>query len=102
MTLMRGRNLKYLPHAFTEQGVAMLSRVLRSPRAIEVNIAIMRTFVQLRRLMAFKETMTATHEGGAFFRSVNRAFLAEILRLREGYLWRRLAGIRRGDRMRLR
>jgi hypothetical protein len=37
--------------AFTEQGMAMLSSVLRSPRAIEVNIAIMRTFVQLRRLM---------------------------------------------------
>ena len=37
--------------AFTEQGVAMLSSVLRSPRAVEVNIAIMRTFVQLRRLM---------------------------------------------------
>jgi hypothetical protein len=40
-----------LPYAFTEQGVAMLSSVLRSQRAIEVNIAIMRTFVQLRRLM---------------------------------------------------
>ena len=40
-----------LPYAFTEQGVAMLSSVLRSKRAIEVNIAIMRTFVQLRRLM---------------------------------------------------
>ena len=40
-----------LPFAFTEQGVAMLSSVLRSPRAVEVNIAIMRTFVQLRRLM---------------------------------------------------
>jgi hypothetical protein len=39
------------PYAFTEQGVAMLSSVLRSPRAIEVNIAIRRTFVQLRRLM---------------------------------------------------
>jgi len=39
------------PLAFTEQGVAMLSSVLRSPRAAEVNIAIMRTFVQLRRLM---------------------------------------------------
>lgn len=49
--LKRGQNLKYLPHAFTEQGVAMLSSVLRSPRAVEVNIAIMRTFVQLRRLM---------------------------------------------------
>ena len=49
--LKRGQNLKYLPHAFTEQGVATLSSVLRSPRAVEVNIAIVRTFVQLRRLM---------------------------------------------------
>ena len=40
-----------LPNAFTEQGIAMLSSILRSQRAIEVNIAIMRTFVQLRRLM---------------------------------------------------
>ena len=40
-----------MPYAFTEQGVAMLSSVLRSARAVEVNIAIMRTFVQLRRLM---------------------------------------------------
>jgi len=39
------------PYAFTEQGVAMLSSVLRSPRALQVNIANMRTFVQLRRLM---------------------------------------------------
>jgi len=45
------RGLSYRPYAFTEQGVAMLSSVLRSPRAVEVNIAIMRTFVQLRRLM---------------------------------------------------
>jgi hypothetical protein len=42
---------RYCPYAFTEQGVAMLSSVLRSTRAVEVNIAIMRTFVQLRRLM---------------------------------------------------
>ena len=45
------RGATYRPYAFTEQGVAMLSSVLRSPRAVEVNIAIMRTFVQLRRLM---------------------------------------------------
>jgi len=42
---------RHLPMVFTEQGVAMLSSVLRSPQAAEVNIAIMRTFVQLRRLM---------------------------------------------------
>jgi len=45
------RNITAIPNAFTEQGVAMLSSVLRSQRAAEVNIAIMRTFVQLRRLM---------------------------------------------------
>lgn len=43
---------RYRPYAFTEQGVAMLSGVLTSPRAIQVNIAIMRTFVQLRQLLA--------------------------------------------------
>ena len=51
VTLKRGQHLKYLPYVFTEQGVAMLSSVLRSVRAVEVNIAIMRTFVQLRRMM---------------------------------------------------
>jgi hypothetical protein len=40
------------PYAFTEQGVAMLSSVLRSKRAIQVNIEIMRTFVRLRRILA--------------------------------------------------
>ena len=48
-------SLKYspvLPYAFTEQGVAMLSSVLRSKRAVEVNIAIMRTFVKLREILA--------------------------------------------------
>ncbi len=43
---------RYLPYAFTEQGVAMLSSVLRSKRAVQVNIAIMRTFVKLRRILA--------------------------------------------------
>jgi hypothetical protein len=47
----RHRGAAARPYAFTEQGVAMLSSVLRSFRAVEVNIAIMRTFVQLRRLM---------------------------------------------------
>jgi len=51
MSPRKHRGRAYLPYAFTEQGVAMLSSVLRSPRAVEVNIAIMRTFVQLRRLM---------------------------------------------------
>jgi hypothetical protein len=51
MSSRKHRGRVYLPYAFTEQGVAMLSNVLRSARAVQVNIAIMRTFVQLRRLM---------------------------------------------------
>lgn len=47
----RGRYRKYAPYAFTEQGVAMLSSVLRSERAIRVNVEIMRTFVRLRAMM---------------------------------------------------
>jgi len=43
---------RHAPYAFTEQGVAMLSSVLRSKRAIQVNIAIMRAFVQLREMIA--------------------------------------------------
>ena len=48
----RGRHRKYLPYAFTEQGVAMLSSVLRSKRAVQVNIEIMRAFVRLREILA--------------------------------------------------
>lgn len=47
---------RYLPYAFTEQGVSMLSSVLSSPKAIEVNIAIMRTFVKIRQyVLNYKE-----------------------------------------------
>ena len=48
----RGKHRKYLPYAFTEQGVAMLSSVLNSDRAVRVNIEIMRAFVRLRQLLA--------------------------------------------------
>ena len=48
----RGRNIKYPPCAFTEQGVAMLSSVLKSERAVQVNVEIMRAFVRLRELVA--------------------------------------------------
>jgi hypothetical protein len=46
------RNPDFLPYAFTEQGIAMLSSVLKSKRAVQVNIMIMRTFVKLREIMA--------------------------------------------------
>lgn len=50
--LKRGRHSKYLPYVFTEQGVAMLSSVLRSKRAVQVNIEIMRAFVRLREILS--------------------------------------------------
>jgi hypothetical protein len=53
----RGINIKYRPLAFTEQGVAMLSSVLNSPRAIQVNIAIMRVFVQLRETLSLHKEL---------------------------------------------
>ena len=52
VTLKRGGHRKYAPFVFTEQGVAMLSSVLRSARAVKVNVEIMRTFVRLRQLLA--------------------------------------------------
>lgn len=72
----RGRHTKYLPYAFTEQGVAMLSAVLRSEKAVQVSIEIMNAFVQMRhylrgnmglaeRLNAFEtkvETRLVDHE----------------------------------------
>jgi hypothetical protein len=59
---------RYLPYAFTEQGVAMLSSVLNSERAIEVNIAIMRAFVSLRMMLETNEEL-------------NRKFAAVIRKL---------------------
>lgn len=50
-TLEKGKHAKYLPYVFTEQGVAMLSSVLNSELAIQVNIAIMRAFVRVRRML---------------------------------------------------
>jgi phage regulator Rha-like protein len=51
-TLRWGEHAKYLPYVFTEQGVAMLSSVLNSKRAVQVNIEIMRAFVRLREILS--------------------------------------------------
>lgn len=67
--LERGKHLKYLPYAFTEQGVSMLSAVLRSPTAIQVSISIMDAFVAIRNCI-----LTRTAES------------VEIARLRERIL----------------
>lgn len=53
----RGMNIKYEPYAFTEHGILMLSSVLKSQRAVQVNIQIMRTFVRLRQMLASNETL---------------------------------------------
>lgn len=52
LNMEHGKHLKYMPHAFTESGVAMLSGVLRSSAAIEINVRIMRAFVAMRRTLA--------------------------------------------------
>jgi len=55
----RGGNIKYLPFVFTELGVAMLSSVLNSPTAIEINRGIMRAFVAMRNLITSSTVVTA-------------------------------------------
>lgn len=57
VTLKRGQHRKYRPYVFTEQGVAMLSSVLRSDRAVQVNVEIMRAFVRLRQLLSSNEEL---------------------------------------------
>lgn len=58
VTSKKGRGgRRYLPHVFTEQGVAMLSGVLNSPRAVDVNIAIMRAFVRMRQMLVSHEEL---------------------------------------------
>lgn len=76
--LKRGQHRKYATNAFTEQGIAMLASVLRSARAIQVNIAIVRTFVRLRQLLATHEEIARRleqlewrqHEQGQHIRMV--------------------------------
>jgi hypothetical protein len=55
----RGAHRKYRPYAFTEQGVAMLSSVLNSARAVRVNIEIMRAFVRLRQMLESNTELAA-------------------------------------------
>jgi hypothetical protein len=56
-SLQKGLHFKYLPRVFTQEGVAMLSGVLRSPRAEQVNIAIMRAFVRLRETLSLHKEL---------------------------------------------
>jgi len=58
VTLKRGQHAKYLPYAFTEHGILMLSSILRSERADKVNMLIIDTFVKLRELMFLHKDVT--------------------------------------------
>lgn len=55
VTLTRGQNIKYLPHAFTEHGAIMAATVLNSPRAIQMSVYVVRAFVQMREQIAANE-----------------------------------------------
>lgn len=72
---MRGKNLKYLPYVFTEQGVAMLSAVLHSPTAIQVSIRIMDAFVKLRHYVSSQIVKT---DDKAEFAEIRRLLLLHI------------------------
>jgi phage regulator Rha-like protein len=61
-TLEKGKFSKYLPYAFSEQGVAMLSSVLNSERAIQVNILIMRAFTKIREILLTHKELAAKIE----------------------------------------
>ncbi len=83
----RGKHFKYPPYAFTQEGVAMLSSVLRSSQAVQVNIAIMRAFVRLKRAISSKgiilqkldrlESRVDKHDGEieAIFEAIRRLMI---------------------------
>jgi phage regulator Rha-like protein len=80
----RGAHRKYTPYAFTEQGIAMLSSVLNSDRAVQVNIAIMRAFVQMRELAASnRELARRLDELETKFAGHDRQFVAVFDAIRE-------------------
>ncbi|MBA3066004.1 ORF6N domain-containing protein [bacterium] len=75
---------RYLPYAFTEQGVAMLSSVLKSKRAIQVNIQIMRTFTQIRKMILTRsqlQTLIAQVEKHGLEIKTNKGQIHQIAKL---------------------
>jgi hypothetical protein len=70
----RGQHSKYLPFAFTEQGIAMLSSVLNSEKAIEINISIIRAFVTIRQFsLTYAELKTRIEEIESQFPDIYKA-----------------------------
>ncbi|MFA6031067.1 MAG: ORF6N domain-containing protein [Elusimicrobiota bacterium] len=69
-TLEKGAHVKFLPYASTEQGVAMLSSVLNSERAVQINIVIMRAFVRVRQVLASDHALAERMERAEQIRGV--------------------------------
>lgn len=63
VTLKRGQHSKYLPNAFTVHGVTMLSSVLKSEKAIEINIQIVRAFVRMRKMLSENQVLQKAIDG---------------------------------------
>jgi phage regulator Rha-like protein len=61
-TLKRGQNIKYRPYVFTEHGVTMLASVLRSEKAIEISIYVVRAFIKLREMLATNKNLIKEFE----------------------------------------
>ena len=104
VTLKRGQHRKHPPLAFTEQGVAMLSGVLRSRRAVAVNITIMRVFVRLRRMLGSNAELSRKLEGlekkyDAQLRAVFDAIRALTERVRPASGEKRRIGFRALDQV---
>ena len=79
LEIEQGKHLKYMPYAFTELGVAMLSSVLRSPIAIQVNINIMRAFVEMRERIVNLSENTLQIENLRLELQNQKAYIEEIL-----------------------
>lgn len=80
IVISRWGGRRYPPYAFTELGIAMLSSVLRSQQAIEVNISIMRTFVRLRQMLASNEELARKvkehdHHIGVLYEELNKLLM---------------------------
>ena len=79
LNIKQGENIKYLPYAFTELGIAMLSGILRSPIAIQVNINLLRAFVEMRKQMKVLTENTLQIENLRLELQNQKAYIEEIL-----------------------
>jgi hypothetical protein len=82
----RGRHRKYSPYVFTEQGIAMLSSVLNSRRAIAVNISIMRTFVRLRQILVSHQEIATRLEQVEWRQSENDAEIKRVFEVIQEFI----------------